>query len=96
MDARYRRQQYTVRHVRAFCRFRQPWGLGIEPAKLKAYLAAEKGQKFVDLEVVPRGDSKGGAPIGNDNASASRVKESTAPIVGEVVSEMSHGKRENL
>lgn len=36
----------------SFCRDRQPWGLGIDPAKFRAYLAAELGDKAADLETV--------------------------------------------
>src|SRR5262245_17496136 len=35
-----------------FCAYPQPWGLGLEPAKFKAYLAAEEGKNAMELETV--------------------------------------------
>jgi hypothetical protein len=36
----------------SFCAYRQPYGLGIEPARFKTYLEAEIGKKALELETV--------------------------------------------
>src|SRR5689334_8475619 len=36
----------------AFCACEQPWGLGMDPAKFRAYLEAEVGKKAADLATV--------------------------------------------
>lgn len=40
------------RNFDEFCRDGQPWGLGMEPDKFRAYLAAELGEKAADLATV--------------------------------------------
>ncbi len=35
-----------------FCRIDQPWGLGMDPVKFRAYLAADVGQRALDLMTV--------------------------------------------
>ena len=43
----------------AFCRCEQPWGLEIDPAKFRAHLAAELGEKAADLiTAAPSGQGK--------------------------------------
>lgn len=80
----------------AFCREREPWGLGTDPAKFRAYLDAEVGKKAADLITVPPGDGKGGAPEGNRNA-AKGGEETTAVAVKAVVSaDASKSKQERL
>ena len=45
-----------------FCGYRQPWGLGMDPAKFRAYLVAEMGEKAADLATVsPDGRQDNGA-----------------------------------
>jgi hypothetical protein len=39
----------------SFCRTRQPWGLGMDPEKFRAYLDAELGKKAADLVTVDPG-----------------------------------------
>lgn len=39
----------------SFCKDAQPWGLGMDPAKFRAYLAAELGEKAADLATVSPG-----------------------------------------
>jgi len=43
------------RNFDEFCRDGQPWGLGMEPDKFRAYLAAELGSKAADLATVSPG-----------------------------------------
>jgi hypothetical protein len=82
----------------SFCSCRQPWGLGMDPAKFRAYLAAEVGERGAALITVPPGDDKGGAPPGNTNASKDKpTPETTGATVAPVVSgEMSGRTAKNL
>ncbi len=50
----------------SFCAYPQPYGLGMEPAKFRAYLEAEMGKKAADLATVSPGDDKGGRPKGGE------------------------------
>lgn len=45
-----------------FCAYKQPWGLGMDPTKFRAHLAAEMGKKAADLATVAPGDDVGGRP----------------------------------
>lgn len=81
----------------SFCRDRQPYGLEVDPAKFRAYLKAEVGERDADLITVSPGDDKGGAPEGNRNAAKGRGEESTGTIVVPVDSGgMSPMKAKNL
>lgn len=59
----------------AFCRDRQPWGLGTDPAKFRAHLAAELGERAADLATVSPGTDKGGRPRKETSASDAEVSE---------------------
>jgi len=58
----------------AFCRDRQPWGLGTDPAKFRAHLAAELGDRAADLITVAPGTDKGGRPRKEEETSTSDVE----------------------
>lgn len=46
----------------AFCAYRQPWGLGMDPVKFDAFLRAARGDREVDLlTVAPDGRASNGA-----------------------------------
>jgi hypothetical protein len=51
----------------SFCADAQPWGLGMDPAKFRAYLEAEVGKKAADLATVPPGETAGRPKKGEEN-----------------------------
>ncbi len=64
-----------------FCSYREPWGLGMDPVKFRAYLAAELGDKAADL-VAGKPSPKPGAPEGNKNAAKGDGKNNSAANAG--------------
>ncbi|TXH55566.1 MAG: hypothetical protein E6Q97_08575 [Desulfurellales bacterium] len=55
----------------AFCAYRQPWGLGMDPVKFKAFIDAAVGPREADLITVSPGEDKGGRPRKGEETSAS-------------------------
>jgi len=51
-----------------FCACKQPYGLGTNPAKFRAYLEAEEGKRAVELLTVSVGDDVGGRPKNGETA----------------------------
>jgi hypothetical protein len=61
----------------SFCRTRQPWGLGMDPEKFRAYLDAELGKKAAELATVD--PDRQGERNDLDGTSGTQCRKSISP-----------------